>query len=192
MYPVRHGIPCGMVSRAASCRPPPLGRRRANRDATASSHRAFRGSGAFLPGGSVCARATQAYQDQFVFVAADSLLRLARQVCSLGTCGMGLAQSRLKCRRGAPSPGADVGRGSPAPVQMNHGVWDAMPCGIPCRAGCHAAWDAMPCGIPCRLGQTLEWMDLPMVGSAADTTTYFVYDVVRTRSLPPKGYVREC
>ena len=57
---------------------------------------------------------------------------------------------------------------------------DTVPCGMPCRAGYRAVRDATPCGIPI---QTLEWMDLPMVGSAADTTTYFVYDVVRTRSL---------
>ena len=61
-----------------------------------------------------------------------------------------------------------------------HAVRDTMPCGIPCRAGYRAVRDTTPTGIPI---QTLEWMDLPMVGSAADTTTYFVYDVVRTRSL---------
>jgi hypothetical protein len=43
-----------------------------------------------------------------------------------------------------------------APVAY-HAVRDAMPCGIPCRAGCHAVGchavpDTMPCGIPCCTG----------------------------------------
>jgi hypothetical protein len=38
-----------------------------------------------------------------------------------------------------------------------NGVWDTVPCGIPCRVGYRAVWDTVPCGIPCRVGYRAVW-----------------------------------
>ena len=81
-------------------------------------------------------------------------------------------QSRRRCGRGEPSPGADVAGVSPVPGSgadvaavrrgeaynsssrranacNRHAVRDTMPCGMSCRVEYLAVWDTMLYGIPC-------------------------------------------
>ncbi len=79
-------------------------------------------------------------------------------------------QSRRRCGRGEPSPGADVAGVSPVPASgedvaavrrgeaynssscRSNACNRHTPCGTPRRAGCHAVWDTMLCGTPCCMG----------------------------------------